>query len=186
MRGLFRITIVALLLLIAIIAAGARGNALPADDHSPIVIVFKDGHRQSFAPAQITRIDVKSAAIIYKDGHTEKLRGDIDRIEFGDSGNTMTPGRSHFIGKWQVGDGNGGKFFVTLDADGDAKKSIGSPRGTWALVDGEAHIAWDDGWHDAIRKTGSKHEKVAYEPGKTFGDAPSNVTLAERTDHKPI
>jgi hypothetical protein len=186
MRGLFRITIVALLLLIAIIATGARGNALPADDHGSIVIVYRDGHRQSLASAEIARIDVKSTAIVYKDGHTEKLHGDIDRIEFGDSSSAMTPGRSHFIGKWQVGDGNGGKFMVTLDADGDAKKSIGSSHGTWTLVDGEARIAWDDGWHDAIRKTGSKHEKMAYEPGKTFGDSPSNVTIAERTDHKPI
>ena len=71
MPGLFRITIVALLLLIAIIATGPRGNALPADDHGSIVIVYKDGHRQSLASAEITRIDVKSAAIIYKNGHSE-------------------------------------------------------------------------------------------------------------------
>lgn len=186
MRDLFRITVVALLVLIALIAAPARGNASPADDHGSLVIVYKDGHRQSLAAAEITRIDVKSAAIVYRDGHTEKLRGTIDRIEFGDSGGAMMPGRSHFIGKWRVGEGNGGKFLITLDSDGGAKKSIGPSHGTWTLVDGEAHVTWDDGWHDAIRKVGSSHEKVAYEPGKTFGDTPSNVTKAEKTDQKPI
>ena len=49
-----------------------------------------------------------------------------------------------------------------------------------------ARIAWDDGWHDAIRKRGSVHEKVAFEPGKTFDDAPSNVTAARNTQPKPI
>jgi hypothetical protein len=96
------------------------------------------------------------------------------------------PGRAHFIGKWEVGEGNGDHFFITLNSDGSARKSIGSPHGTWTLVDGEAHIAWDDGWHDAIRKRGSVHEKVAFEPGKTFDDAPSNVTAAHNTEPKPI
>lgn len=157
-----------------------------ADDHGSIVIVYKDGHRQSLAAASITSIDVKSAAIVYKDGHREKLRAEIERIEFGDSGSTTAAGRGHYIGKWKVGRGNGDSFLITLEADGEARKSIDAPHGTWTLVDGEAHIAWDDGWHDAIRKTGSSHEKLAYEPGKTFGDDPSNVTKAEKTDREPI
>ena len=47
-------------------------------------------------------------------------------------------------------------------------------------------LAWDDGWHDAIRKVGSRHEKRAYEPGKSFDDPPSNVTDARNTQPKPI
>ena len=168
------------------VSAVRIATAWAADDRASIVIVYKDGHRQSLATAEISRIDVKTPAIVYKDGHTEKLHADVDRIEFGDSGSAMMPGRPHFIGKWEVGDGNGSKFFITLEPDGSAKKTTGSPHGTWTVVDGEAHIAWDDGWHDAIRKTGSQHEKVAYEPGKTFGDSPSNRTTAEKTDHKPI
>jgi hypothetical protein len=54
------------------------------------------------------------------------------------------------------------------------------------VVDGEARIAWDDGWHDAIRKVGTKHEKVAFEPGKTFSDEPSNITDAVNTSPEPI
>lgn len=156
------------------------------DDHGAVVIIYKDGHRQSLAAASITSIDLKSAAIVYKDGHREKLRAGIERIEFGDAGGTTTVGRGHYIGKWKVGRGNGDSFLITLEADGEAHKSIDAPHGTWTMVDGEAHITWDDGWHDAIRKVGSSHEKLAFEPGKTFGDNPTNVTKAEKTDQEPI
>jgi len=170
--------------LVAVLFAATDVRA--ADDHGSIVIVYKDGHHQSLAAAAVTSIDVKSAAIVYKDGHREKLPADIERIEFGESAGSKTPGRAHYIGKWKVGQGNGDTFLITLEADGDARKSIGSPHGTWTMVDGQAHIAWDDGWHDAIRRSGSSHEKLAYEPGRTFGDDPSNVTKAEKTDREPI
>jgi hypothetical protein len=162
-------------------------NASPLDDRDPVVLVYKDGHRQTLAAGEISRLDLKSQAIVYKDGHREKLRTEIDHIEFTESASTAaTPGRAHYIGKWEVGQGNGDHFFITLNEDGTAKKSIGASHGTWTLVDGEARVAWDDGWHDVIRKRGSKHEKVAYEPGKTFDDAPSNVTEARNTQPKPI
>lgn len=173
--------------LLAFSVATPKANA--ADDHSSIVIVYKDGHRQTLASAEVSRIDLKDpASIVYKDGHREKVRAAIDRIEFEESGlKTMLPGRSHFIGKWEVGEGNGmSKFLITLEADGTARKSIGAPHGTWTLVDGEARISWDDGWHDAICKTSSGHEKRAYEPGRSFDDAPSNVTEARNTAPKPI
>ena len=73
-----------------------------------------------------------------------------------------------------------------LEANGDAKKTLGSSHGTWTLVDGQARISWDDGWHDVIRKVGGKHEKLAYEPGKSFDDPPTNVTAARNTEQKPI
>jgi hypothetical protein len=90
------------------------------------------------------------------------------------------------VGKWEVGDGNGGRFYITLDADGSARKTLGSTHGTWTLVDGEARISWDDGWHDAIRRVGTRHEKVAHEPGKSFNDDPTNVAPAVNTHPKPI
>jgi hypothetical protein len=173
----------------ALASAVAKPLPSPADDRGSIMIVFKDGHRQGFAMAEIARIDVKApAAIIYKDGHLEKLPAtDIDRIEFGSSSvSDMVPGRGHFVGKWEVGDGNGGRFFITLDADGDARKTLGSSHGTWTLVEGEARISWEDGWHDSICKVGTKHEKRAYEPGKSFDDKPSNITPARNTQLKPI
>jgi len=188
MRGLIRIFTLSAILLLTFAIATQNAHASPADDHNSIVIVYKDGHRQSLASSEVARIDLKDpATIVYKDGHHEKIRAEIDRIEFEESGlSAMMPGRSHFVGKWEVGEGNGGKFFITLEADGEARKTLGSPHGTWTLVDGEARISWDDGWHDAIRKTGSKHEKLAYEPGKSFDDEPSNVTEARNTQPKPI
>ena len=184
MRGLNRLFVPAVLWTIAL----ASSVAFSLDDRDPVVIVYKDGHHQTLAAGEIARIDLKApATIVYKDGHREKLRGDVDRIEFSESSlGASTPSRSHFIGKWEVGQGNGDNFFITLNADGSARKSIGSTHGTWTLVDGEARITWDDGWHDAIRKRGSGHEKVAYEPGKTFDDAPTNVTAARSTEHKEI
>ena len=187
MRAFIRVSAVSGIFLLAFAWAVARPAA--ADDRGSVVIVFKDGHRQSFAPAEIVRMDFKSpAVIVYKDGHQEKFSpSEIARIEFGSSSaSDMMPGRGHFVGKWEVGQGNGSNFFITLDADGDATKTLGSSHGTWTLVDGEARIAWDDGWHDVIRKVGSKHEKLAYEPGKSFDDTPTNVTAARNTQPKPI
>ncbi len=140
----------------------AQNVALPADRNA-VVITFKDGRQQTFSLADIARIEFKS---------TNVLAAPI--------------GRGVFPGRWKVGEGNGGIFYITLDRDGTAKKSIGSSHGTWTVVDGEARISWDDGWHDIIRKVGSKYEKFAYEPNKSFSDQPSNVTDAVNTEPQPI
>ena len=181
MRNLARTVAVCATLLFALAFSSA-------DDRGSIVIVFKDGHRQSFATAEIVRIDFKAPAmVVYKNGHQEKISAaDIARIEFEASDTAMTPGRSHFVGKWEVGEGNGHNFFITLEENGEAKKSIGAAHGTWTLVDGEARISWDDGWHDIIRKVGTTHEKFAFEPDKSFSDSPSNVTAARNTQANPI
>jgi hypothetical protein len=164
-------------------------NAMPAGGQDSVVIVYADGHRQNVAMADIARIELKSpVTIIFKDGRKQTLSAnDGARLEFESSAGAALPGRYHFVGKWEVGDGNGSNFFITLEENGEAKKSSGdSHHGTWTVADGEAHISWDDGWHDAIRKVGSKHEKVAFEPGRSFGDMPSNVTAAKNTEPKPI
>ena len=53
-------------------------------------------------------------------------------------------------------------------------------------MNGEAHITWDDGAMDALRKVGSKFQKSAYAAGKSFSDTPDNVTEAHNTAHQPI
>jgi hypothetical protein len=174
---------------IVLLALSAMARPNPADDHNAFVIVYKDGHRQTLTTTEVERINVKApATIVYKDGHHEKIAAEIDRIEFTDSGFTsMTPSRSHYVGKWEVREGpDGPKFFITLEANGDARKTHGPSHGTWTLVDGEARITWDDGWHDVICKVGTRHEKRAYEPGRSFDDEPSNVTEAHNTTPKPI
>jgi hypothetical protein len=142
----------------ALVAASAS-----AADRNEIVIVFKDGRQQTFSMADIERIEIKTPA----------------------SNSTLIRGSS-FLGKWKVGDGAFGTFFITLDRDGVATKTLGASHGTWTVVDNEARISWDDGWHDAIRKVGSKYEKRAFEPNKSFTDRPSNVTDAKKTETQPI
>jgi hypothetical protein len=166
----------------------AVSHASAANDRGSIVVVFKDGHRQNLTIAEIARIDFKSpSAIVFKDGRPGIPASDVIRIEFENAGTTLVPTRTHFFGKWQVGEGTGtSTFYITLESDGAARKSIGPPRGTWTYVDGEARIAWDDGWHDIIRKVGATHEKRAFEPGKSFDDTPSNITAAKNTETKPI
>jgi hypothetical protein len=176
------------IVMLAAASGTAKTAAEPADDHGAIMIVFKDGHRQTIEFADITRIDFKSpVVIVFKDGHQQNVpAADVVRIDFEPEGIASLPSRNHFVGKWEVGEGNGGNFYITLEANGDATKSIGAHHGTWVLVNGEARISWDDGWHDAIRKVGAKHEKVAFAPGKSFDDKPSNVTAARNTAPRPI
>lgn len=149
-------------LMFAVPTALVAAPAPPADSNS-IVIVFKDGRQQTISMADIERIDFKSPT----------------SSGIGIRGNS-------FVGKWRVGEGNGGSFYITLNRDGTASKSIGASHGTWTIVDNEARISWDDNWHDAIRKVGNKYEKRAFEPGRTFTDTPSNVTNARRTEVQPI
>ena len=88
-----------------------------------------------------------------------------------------------FAGKWEVGlSAGGGTFYITLEKDGKATKSHGSPDGKWTVYGDEARITWDDGWHDVIRKAGNHYEKAAYAPNKSFSDTPDNITEATRTE----
>jgi hypothetical protein len=184
MRAIKALSVLATLLATTISFAGTGSPS--ADNHASIMIVFQDGHRQSIDMSDIVRIEFKTpVTIVFKNGRQQNVSAtDIARIEFEPA--TSTAGRNRFVGKWQVGEGNGSNFYITLEADGQARKSIGESHGTWTVVAGEARISWDDGWHDAICKVGASHEKRAYEPGKSFSDTPSNVTAARNTEPKPI
>jgi len=131
------------------------------------VIVFKDGHRQTFSLSEIERIEFPKA--------------DQDA-----SARTNDPSRRRFLGKWEVGDGTGNTFYITLYDDGDAKRTPGNVRGKWEYVNGEARITWDDGAQDAIRRAGTHFQKYAYHMGKSFTDEPDNVTPARNTMPNPL
>jgi len=154
----------------ALCLAASALHAAPPQKPSPgtIVIVFKDGRRQVFNLA------------------------DVDRVEFGaavasnESSPAGAPSRGRFLGKWEVGDGSGNTFYITLYDDGHAYRSLRDVGGHWQYVDGEARITWDDGAQDAIRKTGSQYQKFAYSAGKLFTDEPDNVTAAHNTSPHPI
>src|SRR4051812_47193252 len=117
----------------------------PKDEPNSLVITFKDGRQKSFLMAEIARVEVNT-------------------------GKAQVVSKTRFLGKWKVGEGNGGTFYITLEQDGVARKSIGSSHGSWTVMDNEARITWDDGWHDAIRKNGARFEKAAFAPGRTFTD----------------
>jgi hypothetical protein len=176
--------------LIAIMVPAVKTSAQSArsPEQTSLAITFKDGHHQNIALDEVSRIEFKSGpVVIFKDGHQQSMTN-IARIEFSSQTKDLPFGRNRFVGKWEVGVGafGAGHFFITLEPSGEARKTLGSSHGTWAVVNGEARINWDDGWHDAIRKVGSKYEKRAYEHGKTFSDEPSNVTDAKNTTAQPI
>ena len=104
-------------------------------------------------------------------------------LALGQASKPKTPSSASFVGRWEVGTGVGGAtFYITLEREGKATKSQGSPNGTWVMFGDEARITWDDGWRDILRKTGSHYEKAAFAPGKSFSDPPSNITGATRTE----
>ena len=171
------------------LAIGCLSVTMFAADKRSVSVVLTDGHRQTYPLTDINRIDFKDGAVIvFKDGHEKGFSlAEVSRIEFSPASATDSQfGRNHFLGKWRVGDGAGSHFFITLESDGQARKTVGGTRGTWTLVDGEARIAWSDGWHDVIRKAGSKHEKVAFAPGKKFDEEPDNITDAQNTSSEPL
>ncbi|HWY71377.1 MAG TPA: hypothetical protein VNX88_22110 [Terriglobales bacterium] len=152
---------VSVLLTLATLTVATAAMPFAGDESHSLVIVFKDGRQQTFSMSDIARIEFRSPA------------------------SQSSVGRGRFLGKWRVGDGAGGHFFVTLEPTGEAMKSMGAAHGTWTVVDGEARISWDDGWHDAIRRVGDKYQKVAFSPEKSFSDKPSNVADAENTSPQP-
>jgi hypothetical protein len=169
MRTISRVAMVIPILCLALPALFAAPSPAPKGAPGTIVIVFKDGHRQSFNLSE------------------------IERVEFPGSANAAVgtappnaPSRGRFLGKWECGDGNGSNFYIKLEESGDATRSIGDVHGKWVYVDGEARVSWDDGAQDAIRKVGSRFQKFAYSSGKSFTDDPDNVTNARNTSPHPI
>jgi hypothetical protein len=159
--------------LFALISFSALANAAPPPKSTSgsLVIVFKDGHRQAVSLADIERVEFSGVTAALSESAPV---------------NPQAPPRGRFVGKWEVGDGNGSNFYITLKEDGEAFRSLGDVHGSWKYVNGDALITWDDGAQDAIRKTGSRFQKSAYSSGKSFTDSPDNVTAARNTSPRPI
>jgi hypothetical protein len=150
-------------------SAQSRGGK---NNSGQLVIVFKDGHRQTFNFADVARIEFAGTG----------------GVPIGDANPTPAgaPPRGHFLGKWEVGDGAGSTFYITLNENGDAYRTLHKAHGHWAYVNGEARVTWDDGAMDAIRRIDGKDQKFAYHSGKSFTDEPDNVTDAHNTSPRPI
>lgn len=165
-----RLACLATLLCLAV-PMGFAKTPIPAAKSGTIVIVFRDGHRQSFNLSDVLRVEFPVA------GESASAAAEAS---------PGVPSRGHFLGKWEVGDGNGSNFYITLEDNGEAKKSMGDGHGRWTYVDGEARVKWDDGWQDVIRRVGSRFQKFAYSSGKSITDPPDNVTAARNTMPRPI
>src|SRR5271163_1691725 len=122
MRKIVSLTGLAAVLCLASFTSWAKTPPAPKASSGQIVIVFKDGHRQSFNLSEVARIDFP--ATVEAASETEA--------------NSLSPSRGHFLGKWEVGDGAGNNFYITLRDDGDATRSMGDVHGKWVYVDGEA------------------------------------------------
>jgi len=169
MRLIVSVAGLATMICLAVPGGFATTPPAPKCGSGMIVIVFKDHHRQSFNLCDIEKVEFSGTAA----GESAPI-------------STRLPSRGSFLGKWEVGDGNGFNFFITLEENGDAWRSTGHEHGKWAYVDGDALITWDDGWKDAIRKAGTKYQKSAYGTGKSFTDTPDNVANANNTTPHPI
>lgn len=167
MKIFVRLTRLAALLCLAGSLSQVAAPAPPKTTSGAIVIVFKDGHRQTFNLSDIARVEFSGGA--------SSDSADSYRV----------PSRPRFIGKWECGDGQGNNFYITLNEDGTAHRSIGEVSGRWEYVDGEARVTWEDGRKDAIRKSGPQYFKFAYGEGKSFTDDPDNVTHARNLEAGP-
>ncbi|MEI9970237.1 MAG: hypothetical protein WDM87_17085 [Terracidiphilus sp.] len=102
MKNVVRLTGLAILLCVTGSLSQVAAHAASKDTSGAIVIVFKDGHRQSFNLS------------------------DVDRVEFAGGSSTASadnyrvPSRGRFIGKWECGDGSGNNFYITLNDNATA------------------------------------------------------------------
>jgi hypothetical protein len=152
------------------VVSGMAQNRSGKNGSGQVVLVFKDGHRQSFNLADVARIEFPGGGGLADVGPTPP----------------GAPPRGHFLGKWEVGDGNGRTFTITLNDDGSAWRSLHRIHGRWAYVNGEARVTWDDGALDCIRRADGRDKKFAYRAGKSFTDEPDNATDARNTNKGPV
>jgi hypothetical protein len=171
MRLTLRVAGLTTILCLALPVGFAHAASHSKNSQGTLVIVFKDGHRQSFNLSEIERVEFPAPSVA---------------ASAPTAGSAQPPSRAHFLGKWEVGDGNGRNFFITLEENGKARQSSANLEGTWEYVDGEARVSWENGWHDVIRKSGSIYQKFAYRPGQSFTDPPDNTTGARNTTPHPI
>ena len=162
-------TLIRLLCVMGVLAAtGATASPPPkppsGEDDRSVVIVFKDGHRQTFRLADIARIEFSTPTTT--------------------ATTTSSASRAQFLGVWKVGVGGDstGTFLITLKRDGIAEKTLGSQNGTWTVVNGEARCKWEDGWTDVIRRNGSLWEKAAWSHGRPLDGPPDSVAEAVYTE----
>ena len=80
------------------------GQAASGDVHGSLLVVMKDGRRQTIPLSEITKIEFKDADIVvFTDGGQKSFRlSETQNFEFDTSASkSFAPGRKHFVGKWR-------------------------------------------------------------------------------------
>lgn len=161
-----RPTAVALFVFLPAVLALSPSLVYGQSDAGSVTVLLKDGHRQTFPLSNVARIELTGSVpsnLVHYPG----------------------PSRSHFLGKWEAGDGTGRNFTITLNDDGSARRSSGNEKGTWQYVNGEAQIRWNDGANDCIRKVGAWYKKFYYTGDQAFDGQPENVANARNLTLNP-
>src|SRR6266404_683344 len=107
MCNMARAVSLGILVLVSAIASLGQ-SSISKDTRGSLVMVFKDGHRQTFPVADIAKIEFKAADIVvFKDGRQQSFPlTDVQSFEFDTTATKPSlPGRNHFVGKWKVGQG---------------------------------------------------------------------------------
>jgi hypothetical protein len=171
-------------------SSGALGEEIPMQKIAGFLLGVAAVAAPAILPA-VAQSSTDTVVMVFKDGHRQTVKAaDLERIEFSGpvpAGLLRYPGpsRQHYLGKWEVGEGNGENFFITLRDDGTAVRSLGDERGAWQYVNGEAEVRWNDGSNDCIRKVGAWYKKYWYKPDQAFNGDPENVTDARNVTENP-
>ena len=100
----------------------------------------------------------------------------------------LPPNRSGFIGFWEVQKERGAPIYYFLRRGGDATRAEPVRRGTdltqgsWNLVGNEAHLVWDDGSKEVIRKTATGFIFESFLGGHVLSGTRGSSTAIDRVD----
>jgi len=161
---------------VVLVCSEERETHFPFDVQHRTIIKYRAGAPQDFNELQ-EKITERITALLKKQEEMDReFAGQQREKRIGDE-------LTFFSGRWRVGHGRGmpGTFVMTLNANRSAtKNNMPDASGTWEPVDGEAHIAWSDGWKDILRCTPDGVLKLAFGPGVTFAATPTNRSIAQK------
>ena len=85
-----------------------------------------------------------------------------------------------YEGKWLLKDSDGTPFEAIFKHDGTASGTHGKSmkHGTWKEDADGITIKWDTGWTTRITKENNQYIKLAFKPGASVNDKPTNTSDA--------
>jgi hypothetical protein len=91
--------------------------------------------------------------------------------------------RRHFIGNWKTVQPDGKIVYTSLNSDGSATTTEDpTKKGSWKVVDKQAHIQWNDGSVSIIVKDGLNFRKDNFAVGASLNGKPTSSFPAVNVD----